>query len=161
MSEETKRILEMLAQGKISVEDADRLMERLAGSRESSGGDRRAVGGSGGSSGGSSGSDGGDFEARPGSRGPLKYLRVAVLSHDGDKVNVRLPLALVRAGVKLTTVLPTEVREKLDQKGVDLSQLSNLEGEELIEALRELNVDVDSKDGDKAVSYTHLTLPTN
>ncbi len=138
MSEETRKILEMLAEGKISVEDADRLLERLKspGSQETG-----------------SGLDAGSYVEMPGTGkaggSKLKYLRVTVLSQDGDRVNIRVPLALVRAGVKLTTVLPREVQEKLDRKGVDLSALSTLSGEELIEALRELNVDVDSKDGDK------------
>jgi hypothetical protein len=45
-------------------------------------------------------------------------------------------------------MLPNEAREKLDEKGIDLSGFSSMEGEELIEALRELTVDVDSADGD-------------
>ncbi len=138
MSEETRKILEMLADGRISVEDADRLLERLKAPGTSEAGNEPDMGGS------SETAGTGKVDV-----GKLKYLRVTVLSADGDKVNIRVPLALVRAGVKLSTVLPREVQEKLDRKGVDLSALSTLSGEELIEGLRELNVDVDSKDGDK------------
>ena len=77
-----------------------------------------------------------------------KYLRVLVNSSDGDEVNIRVPLQLVRAGLKLSTVLPNDAKEKITEKGIDLSKLGELEGEALIEALRELSVDVDSSDGD-------------
>ena len=78
-----------------------------------------------------------------------KYLRVVVDSSDGDKVNVRVPLALVRTGIKLKSMLPSHANEELDAHGIDLSHLSELDGDELIDALRELTVDVDSSDGDK------------
>ena len=77
-----------------------------------------------------------------------KYLRILVNSSDGDEVNIRVPLQLVRAGLKLSTVLPNDAKEKITEKGIDLSKLGELEGEALIEALRELSVDVDSSDGD-------------
>jgi hypothetical protein len=135
MSNEKKKVLEMLAEGKINPEDAERLLERLD------------------NSGGQSGHEGAaDTESSPGSLSPTgglpKYLRVVVDSSDGDKVNIRVPLALVRTGLKLSTMLPTEANEKLHAKGIDLSHLGELETEELIKELRELTVDVDSGDGD-------------
>ena len=80
--------------------------------------------------------------------GKLKYLRVLVDSADGDKVNVRVPLALIRTGIKLTTLLPDHASEKLSEQGVDLGKLSDMDMAELHETLRELQVDVDSSDGD-------------
>ena len=59
-----------------------------------------------------------------------------------------VPARLIRTGVKLTTMLPSETNAKLASKGIDLSELGKLEGEELVDALRELTVDVDSSDGD-------------
>jgi len=70
-----------------------------------------------------------------------------VVDSSGDKVNVRVPLALVRTGLKLSTLLPTDAAATLRQHGVDLSELSGMKGEALIEALRELQVDVDTADG--------------
>jgi hypothetical protein len=131
MSVERKKVLEMLAEGKINPEEAERLIDRLIHSSEE---DRTAV-------------EPGSGEGRP--AGKLKYLRVVVNSHDNDRVNIRIPLELVRTGIKLTTMLPAEANEKLAEKGVDLSHLGKLQGEQLIEALRELNVDIDSSDGDK------------
>jgi len=127
MNEERKQILDMLAQGKITAEDAERLIDKLAA------GDARDA---------STPAAAADQPSKP------KYLRVLVDSSDGDKVNVRVPLALIRTGIQLTAVLPNDVNEKLRGKGVDLSNLSELDADELYEALRELHVDVDSSDGD-------------
>jgi hypothetical protein len=73
---------------------------------------------------------------------------VEIQSGDGDQVNIRVPLRLIRTGVKLTTLLPSETNAKLAAKGLDLNELGSLEGDELVDALRELKVDVDSSDGD-------------
>jgi len=68
------------------------------------------------------------------------------------KVNVRIPIAILRAGVKLTTLLPQDARaridEELEKKGIGLG-LSDLEGarlEPLIEALSQNPIDVDAED---------------
>ena len=131
MSEERKKILEMLAEGKITAEDAERLLDKIGDGEtgKSSASDASAPGGA----------------ERP---SKLKYLRVFVDSSDGDKVNIRVPLALIGTGVKLAAVLPKDVNEQLGAQGVDLSKLSELDAEELKEALRDLEVDVDSGDGD-------------
>ena len=127
MSNDRRKILEMLAEGKITAEDADRLLARIESDRPDD--------------------PPGEAEPTLGQR-PLKYLRVLVDSDDGDKVNIRVPIALVRTGLVLGTLIPAAASDELKKSGVDLSGLSALHGEELIEALRELNVDVDSADGD-------------
>jgi len=127
MTNDRRKILEMLAEGKINADDADRLLAKIQNDRPVDPSE----------------------EARPtpGQR-PLKYLRVLVNSDDGDKVNIRVPIALVRTGLMLTTMIPAAASDELEKKGVDLSGLSSLDGNELVEALRELNVDVDSANGD-------------
>jgi hypothetical protein len=127
MSNDRRKILEMLAEGQISAEDADRLLSKIGTDRTA-----RSPHGAG----------------PAGPQKPVKYLRVLVDSDDGDKVNIRVPIALVRTGIMLTTMIPAAASDKLEKQGVDLSGLSTLNGEELDEALRELNVDVDSKNGD-------------
>ena len=154
MSEERKQVLAMLAEGKITADEAERLLEKLGlgddpGHRRHRRGHRRlkrlhfgpeALG------------DG--EEEAPGEnggangKGAPKFLRVEVRSSDDDQVSVRVPLGLIRTGIKLTTMLPSETNAKLAAKGIDLTELGKLEGEELVEALRELKVDVDSSDGD-------------
>jgi hypothetical protein len=142
MNEDTKRVLEMLAQGKINAAEAERLLERLA-----AGGGGRSAAPGGGAAARAAESAGGDTEpAAPG--GTPKYLRVVVDSVQGDRVNIRVPLALVRTGIKLGAMLPEHARQQLQEKGIDLSQLSGMESEEMIQALRELTVNVDSAQGD-------------
>ncbi len=126
MNSERKQILDMLAEGKITAEEADRLLDKVGYGAET------VVVQS-------------DEAPR---RGKLKYLRVLVESSDGDNVNVRVPLALVKAGIKLKGVIPDKAHAKMHEKGVDLDALSELDEEELMEALRDLQVDVDSNEGD-------------
>ena len=136
MSDERMQVLNMLAEGKITVEDAERLLARLEKTRPTSAPPAAELAAPG---------AGGDLVPRPGA---LKYLRVLVDCADGDKVNVRVPLALVRTGIKLTALLPSDAARKLGEKGIDLSHLAELHGEEMVEALRELNVDVATAQGD-------------
>ncbi|MCK4413898.1 MAG: hypothetical protein KAY32_10155 [Candidatus Eisenbacteria sp.] len=163
MSTERRQVLDLLAEGKVTAEEAERLLERLAqvGGGESSGvagGVAGGIGdGVGGGVGGAVGSGAGDRAhgddavavagKSTGGKSP-KFLRVVVNSVDGDQVNVRVPIALVRTGIQLGAMLPSEAHEKLREKGIDLSNLSGLDSEEMIEALRELTIDVDSAKGD-------------
>jgi len=157
MSVERKKILEMLAAGKISADEAEKLMEKLdegssTGSETRSGGARGFVFSAGGSS------DDGESVASSvptatatashGSGGRPRYLRIVVDSSDGDNVNIRIPLKLVKTGLALSTMVPKDANEKLHDHGVDLSKLSQLNDDEILEAIRELQVDVDSSDGD-------------
>ena len=131
MNTERRKVLDMLAGGRISAEDADRLLSKLAGSAD----------------GAATAEPANAVVPRP--RG-LKYLRVVINSRDeGDKVNIRVPLGLLRTGIKLSTMVPGVAGDKLKASGVDLSHLSSLSGDELIDELRDLEVDIDSGDGDK------------
>jgi len=125
MNNERKQVLDMLAAGTITASEAERLMDRLE--------DGRGV----------------ETLVAEQPSGKLKYLRVLVESVDGDNVNIRVPLALVKAGMKLKTIIPDHARTKMEEKGVNLDAFSELDDEELMAALRELSVDVDSKEGDK------------
>ncbi len=130
-----KKILEMLSEGKITVEEATALLSKL----QNTDGDMDESG----------------FEKDQDSRGKTpKYLRVLVDSADGDKVNVRVPLSLIKTGIKLSALIPGDAVARIGNSGLDLSQLSQLSGDELIEALRELKVDVDSANGDKVRVFT-------
>lgn len=126
MSRERSKILQMVADGTITPEDGEKLLSRL-----DSAGTATAV------------AEPDDSKSR---KGPIKYLRVVV---DGeDKVNVRVPIGLIRTGIKLSTLMPLSASEHLTEHGIDLSQFNHLDGDELMEALRELQVDVDAGDGD-------------
>jgi hypothetical protein len=66
---------------------------------------------------------------------------------------VRVPMKLLRAGVRLASLIPVQAQEHLDealsQHGVPLtvSQIKPENLEELIDHLEDLTVDVDGKDG--------------
>lgn len=135
-NESQKKILEMLSEGKINVEEATALLSRLGGGKE-----QEEVETPEGDTGG-------------GARKAPKYLRVVVDSADGDKVNVRVPLSLIKTGIKLSALVPGNAADQISSHGVDLSNLSSLDGDELIEALNELQIDVESGDGDTVKVFT-------
>ena len=134
MSENQKKILEMLANKKISVDEASQLLSALKA--EASAPENTAEAGTTG-------------KPKP------KYLRVTVQpssghehDDDADRVNVRVPMSLIRSGIKFTSLLPTEARDKvteaLHDKGIDFD-MRNLKPEDIetiIEALNDLEVDV-------------------
>jgi hypothetical protein len=131
MSAETRKVLEMLAVGQITAADAEKLLERL---------DRGASAGADPLT----GHDSSSSQPRK-----LRYLRVLVENPKSEQVNVRVPLVFLRSGMKLLAVLPPQVNEKLAEKGIDLSALAELKGEELEQALRDLLVNVDGPEGNK------------
>ena len=92
----------------------------------------------------------------PSNRPAAKYLRIAVdTDEDGEggstKVNVRVPMQLLRAGVRLASLIPPKARDEVNaamrEHGVpfDLHQLKPENLEELVEHLGDLQVDVDEK----------------
>ena len=147
MNENRRQILEMLAAGKITADEAERLLAALE--PDTTG----APGTTGRSSNGNSAKS-----ATPGVR--PKYLRVLVEAPEdmtGMKgqttVNVRVPMQLLRAGVRLAALIPQQAHDQLDQAlsthGVPLtlSQIKPENLEELIDHLEDLTVDVDGKEG--------------
>jgi hypothetical protein len=135
MNEQRRQILQMLAEGKITADEAERLIDALERQQpESPPG----------------------AAARPKPR--PKYLRVVMNSADnsgGDgpsRINIRVPLQLLRAGVRLTSLIPPQalakVNAELNKSGVpiDLTELKPQHLEELIEQLDDLTVDLDDPD---------------
>jgi uncharacterized Fe-S center protein len=82
---------------------------------------------------------------------------VKVDSSDGDNVNIRVPLKLIRAGINLKSLLPREaqdkIKENLTEKGINLDDINPENFEEIIDALREFEVNADEKRGDKVRIY--------
>ncbi|WP_433532809.1 SHOCT-like domain-containing protein [Micromonospora sp. CA-263727] len=135
MNEQRRQILQMLAEGRITAEEAERLIDALEREQPAS-----------------------PPGAAPRPKSRPRYLRVVVSSADnfgGDgpgRVNVRVPLQLLRAGVRLASLIPphalTKVNAELNRSGVpiDLTQLKPQHIEELIEQLDDVTVDVDQPD---------------
>ncbi|PIE52569.1 hypothetical protein CSA37_06005 [Candidatus Fermentibacteria bacterium] len=133
MNNPRMKILEMLAEGKIDADEASALLEKINSSEKEA---ERAV------------------EPEPSGRKPPRYLRIVVDSADGDKVNVKVPMSLIKTGIKLSALMPEDAADAVKDHGIDLGALRDLPADELVEALRELEVDVDSADGDTVRVFT-------
>ena len=76
---------------------------------------------------------------------------------DGDKVNIRVPLKLVKAGIKLQALLPQDAQDKinakLNEKGINLDDFKDENFKDLLDALTEFELTVDDKKGDKVRIY--------
>ena len=161
MSEDRIRILNMLAEGKLSAEEAERLLDAL----EARGGAAAAAVDAGaGATGGATGTSAAVGPAITGDPTPLlnalpKFLYVKVAAANGDNVDVKIPLALVRSGLKLTSLIPPQAMEQLNESmsehgmSIDFNNLRPEDIDDLIEALRETEVNVDSANGDKVRVY--------
>lgn len=134
MNNDRRSVLQMLSDGKISADEAERLLSAL---------DRTEASAMGASS------------QAPRLNGAPKYLRVTVdadVHGDATKVNIRVPMALLRAGVRLTSLIPPAARDQVNaelaKNGVpfDIGQLKPENLDELVNHLDDLTVDVDSTD---------------
>jgi hypothetical protein len=138
MSDNQKRILQMLAEGKISVEEATRLLalvDKDTGVPDT-------------------GTLTGGLKPNP------KYLYVRVEPKEGCKdskpgrVNVRIPVGLIRAGMKLRGLIPDQAAENMNramkEKGFsfDIRDIKDADLEELINALTDTEINVDSAEAE-------------
>ncbi len=95
MNEERKRILELLAEGQINAEEAERLLEALEGPAQ--------------------------IELLPRGGGAARLLRIYVHDpKDDTEIKVNLPLALARFALKF---IPEEQRAQITEAGFDLDEL--------------------------------------
>ncbi len=131
---DNRKILEMLSSGKINIDEAERLLAAL--------------------------SDHSIQQDHSGSAAPsgrkVKYLRVLVEpgpgSESNDRVNVRVPINLIRAGLKWAAFLPKHaqgpVNDALKEKGFDfdINKLTPGDLEELVSNLNDLEVQVEGKE---------------
>jgi hypothetical protein len=132
MDEQGRQVLGMLAEGKITADEAERLINAL---------ERVQPEGPAGPA------------PRPKSR--PRYLRVLVNADDDgsgggpSRINIRVPLQLLRAGVRLTSLVPPQALSRanaeLAQRGVpiDLTELKPQQLEELVDQLDDVTIDID------------------
>ena len=155
MSDEVTQILAMLSDGKITAEEAEKLINAL---RPATAGPSFSF---------DPGMGFGAFGGMGRGRGPRRrkwrshrrhrghdprFLRIIVdEDQDGHKerVNIKVPLKLLRAGISLGGLMPKEAKDKISEalraKGIEVDPFS-LEGsdaDEIIEALSDLEIDVD------------------
>lgn len=134
MNENSRRVLEMLSEGKVSVDEAERLISLVDEEPETT----TAV----------------QPLALPRTEA-ARYLRVTIDSDEDEHIDVRVPLALIKAGVKLHTLLPEKATKKIKKSmkkndiDVDMHNLRTEDLEQLIDALSEIEVNI--HDGDDKV----------
>ena len=146
MNENRKQVLEMLAAGRITADEAERLLGALDPEQGTGAGAQVTAGA--------------NSAKNTGPKTRPKYLRVLVEADEsttgnkgGSTVNVRVPMQLLRAGVRLAALIPQQAHTQLDKAlsshgiPLTLSQIKPENLEELIDHLEDLTVDVDSNDG--------------
>ena len=129
MSDDTRRVLELLAQGKVTVEEAQQLLAALKEPTAAA------------------------SEAAPKTEGTPKarFMRIHVHKHakDGGKdkdVNIRIPMTVVRGGLRLGTMIPgfhSSMNAKLRESGVniDLGKIDPAAIESLLAEMGEIHID--------------------
>jgi len=137
MSVDRKRILGMLAEGKITADEAEALLDALSPSAEESSADLPAPAS--------------DWPTGPSATGTPKFMYVKVTGK--DKVDVKVPLGLLRAGLKLTSLIPPQAMDQINESmgeagmSIDFNNLKPEDIEEIITSLREMEVNVQASDG--------------
>jgi len=130
MSAESRQVLEMLTEGKISVQDAERLLDKLGNGRASVAGV-------------SSAPPDASEAAGAGAEKP-RWLRILVEKPGHETINMRLPLSLVRSS-RVMAMVPPRVRDRLAEQGFDLGRFATMK--ELAEALETTGIDIEKGNG--------------
>jgi hypothetical protein len=135
MSDETRRVLDLLAQGKITVDEAQQLLGAIHAPP----------------AGASASAAGADERERPKPR----WVRIAIHKsakegrHDKD-VNIRVPIAIVRNGMRLGALIPglagEQVAARMRERGldVDFSKLEAVDIDAMLKELGDTNIEIDS-----------------
>ena len=147
-ADDTRRILDLLAQGKTTVDEADRLLKALAAARTQT-----------------------DAGAAAGSERPTpSWFRINIHKPANEQrqakdVNIRVPVSVMKGGMRLGAIIATFAGEKaarqMRERGIDLDlskingDLSSLNGpdfERFITSLNDMNIEID--DGKSQVRIT-------
>jgi len=134
MSDDTRRILDLLAQGKITVEEADQLLRAMAAPADAAPTAATASN---------------EPSATP------RYVRITVHKTAKDDrrdkdVNIRVPIAVVKSGMRLGALIPgfpgDAVSARLRERGIDVdfSKLDTAALEHVLKQLGDTNIEVDS-----------------
>jgi hypothetical protein len=137
MSDDTRRILDLLAQGKVTVDEAEQLMHAIGAPPPQASAATAAP-------------------APEDAEHPKpRWLRINVHKtakegkHDKD-VNIRVPIAIVKSGMRLGALIPglagDQVAARMREKGldVDFSKLDAATVETLLKELGDTNIEIDS-----------------
>ena len=98
MNEERKKILKMLEDGKINVEEAEELLSALDEKDQPSG----------------------KVISRQKDTGRASFLKIYVTENGKEQVNISIPIQLVKLLKKL---IPSTAKDKLNEEGIDIEEL--------------------------------------
>lgn len=156
MNEERKRVLDLLSEGKINADECERLLNALTAAARV---EERAEG---------------PFANLHRLRPHLhrmhehhhserRFVRIVVDKDTGEgrteRVRIKVPVKLLKAGISLSGLMPKDVRERvqeaLKEKGIDVDPfaLRGTDTDEIITALHDLEIDI-GKNGEKVRIFT-------
>jgi hypothetical protein len=134
MHDDTRRVLELLAQGKVTIDQAEQLLRALA--EQPATAPAREIG-------------------ERAERAKPRYVRITVhkTAAEGGKdkdVNIRVPIAIVKSGMRLGAMIPDvandHVTAKLRERGldVDFSKLDPAAIDQILQDLGDRHIDIDA-----------------
>lgn len=144
-TEESRRVLDLLAEGKITVSEAEQLLQALNAAPKAEPASNASAG-----------------STVHGDKPKRKYMCIKVEPSHGaggelrGPRNIRLPLEFLRSGIKLAGVMPgmmpgiqNHIAERMREKGIDIDvgRMKPEQVDEFITQLSELNLDFDSDRG--------------
>jgi hypothetical protein len=132
MSDETRRVLDLLAQGKITADEAEKLLAALGAPAATAAADAAS-------------------DADPNRPAP-RWVRINVHrnareGHREKDVNIRVPFSIVRSGIRLGAILPglagDQLSAKMREKGldVDFTKLGTADIETMLRDLTNIEID--------------------
>ena len=128
---ETQQVLQMLADGKITVDEAHKLLDKL------SSGPPVPVPP--------------QTPQTPSAKAGPRTMHIDVREKDSNVVSIAVPLKLLKLGIGLPEHMPGGVKTKLSSQGINLDQISNLSDSEFYEAFSDLSINVDDPDDNSKV----------
>ena len=148
-TDDTRRILDMLSQGKITVDEADRLIKALSADRPAE-----------------------TAAADPATDGQrVRWFRINIHkpakdpTHRPKDVNIRVPIAVVKGGMRLGAIIATfageNAAQRMKERGLDLdlstingdlSRMNGAEFDTFLKSLDDMHIEID--DGKSQVRIT-------
>jgi len=141
MSDHMRRVLELVAQGKVTPAEAEELLNAMKGES----------------------ADPSTAAQETTAASKPRYLKILVHKiaregHGPQDVNIKVPLSILRSGLRLGAIIPGFARDrvhaKLREQGmdIDLGKIDPAMIESLLKELGEINIDVN--DGQEQVRIT-------
>ena len=137
MNEDRRKILDLLVEGRIDADGAERLLDKLSEGKPPTPSPPSPPS-----------PPGAPERHELPTRAVPRYLRFQATAEEGN-MDARIPLALIKTGIKLEAMLPDGANDELKNHGVDLGQLSGMAADEMVEALAELEVDIEGLKGER------------